>query len=97
MNEFRLTPDAKASLMQIAHYTQKIWGIKQRNTYLKMIDGCFQTLCQSPKLGKIRPEIYHALRSHPAGKHVVFYLIRQDYLMIVNVLHERMDPDKHLV
>jgi len=96
MSSFRLTPDAKASLMQIARYTQHRWGKKQRHTYLKMIDTCFHTLCQTPLLGKIRPEIHHALRSHPAGKHIVFYLIRDDHIVIVHVLHQSMEPDKHL-
>lgn len=95
MSNFRLTPDAKAGLMQIARYTQQTWGKKQRDTYIGMIDGCFHTLCEAPMLGKIRPEIHHALRSHPAGKHVIFYLIRQDHIVIVHILHEKMDPDKY--
>ncbi len=96
MSSFRLTPDAKASMMQIARYTQQQWGKKQRDTYMAMIDGCFHALCQTPRLGKIRPEIHHALRSIPADKHVIFYLIRQDEVVIVHVLHERMDPGRHL-
>ncbi|MBL4775346.1 MAG: type II toxin-antitoxin system RelE/ParE family toxin [Mariprofundus sp.] len=93
MSCFKLTPDAKASLMQIAGYTQQKWGIRQRKTYLKMIDDCFHTLSARPRLGKIRPEIHHALRSHPAGKHIVFYIIDQHDIVIVHVLHQGMDPD----
>jgi len=96
MRSLRLTPDAKSSLMQIARYTQQRWGKNQRNHYLKMIDDCFYALCDSPKLGHIRPEIHHALRSHQAGKHVIFYIIKQDDIVIVNVLHEKMEPNKHL-
>jgi len=96
MSGFKLTPDAKASLMQIARYTEQQWGKKQRNGYLKVIDDCFHTLSETPNLGRIRPEIHHALRSHPAGKHIVFYIIHQDYISIVQVLHERMEPARHL-
>jgi len=93
---FRLTADAKASLMQIARYTQKTWGRRQRVTYLSMIDDCFCSLAENPMQGRSRLDLHHALRSHPAGKHIVFYIARQDHIAIVNVLHERMDPVKHI-
>jgi len=96
MSDFKLTPDAKASLMQIAVYTQQRWGIEQRNTYLKLIDDCFHTLSQTPTLGKMRPEIHHTLRSYPIGKHMVFYIVKPDFIVIANVLHEKMDPARHL-
>ncbi len=96
MGVFQLTPDAKASVMQIARYTQKTWGIRQRNSYLKLIDDCFQVLAEAPMQGKARPEIHHILRSYPVGKHIVFYIIKQDYIVIVNVLHERMDTMRYL-
>lgn len=96
MSAFRLTADAKASLMQIARYTQKTWGKKQRVTYLRMIDNCFCSLAENPMQGRFRPDLHHALRSHPAGKHIVFYIAKQDHIVIVNVLHERMDPVKYI-
>ena len=96
MGGFQLTPDAKASMMQIARYTQQTWGVKQRNSYMQLIDACFHALAASPRQGKSRPEIHHAIRSHPVGKHVVFYMIQMNGIVIVNVLHERMDPDRNL-
>lgn len=97
MAEFRRTRQARASLMQIGLYTQQRWGRQQRIDYLKIIDGCFQRLADDPKQGKARPYIHGQLRSYPAGKQVVFYLIKEKGLVvIVNVLHERIDPFRHL-
>ena len=96
MGAFHLTPDAKSSLMQIARYTERTWGLEQRKRYMRSIDDCFHALANAPMQGKSRPEIHHALRSHPVAKHLVFYLIRPDDIVIVNVLHERMDPDRNL-
>ncbi len=76
MAVFRLTADAKASLMQIARYTQKTWGRRQRVTYLRMIDDCFSSLAVNPMRGRSRPDLHHALRSHPTGKHIVFYIVQ---------------------
>ncbi len=96
MVAFRLTADAKASLMQMAHYTQKTWGKRQRVTYLRMLDDCFCSLAENPMQGRSRPDLHHALRSYSAGKHIVFYVVRKGHIVIVNVLHERMDPAKHI-
>jgi len=96
MNSFELTPDAKASLIRIAMYTQEVWGRKQRLAYMKMIDTCFHDLAANPMHGKSRPDIYHTIRSQPVGKHIVFYIPQEQYIIIVNVLHERMDPARHL-
>ena len=96
MSQFKLTPDAKASLMQIAQYTERTWGKKQRNTYLKILDDAFHTLAETPSLGKIRPEIYHAIRSLHVGKHVVFYIPKENHIVIVHILHERMEPTLHV-
>jgi len=96
MGVFRLTHDAKASMMGIARYTQQNWGVKQRNTYMRLIDDCFHALAISPMQGKSRLEIHHALRSYPVEKHVVFYMMKKDYIVIVTVLPKHMDPYKNL-
>jgi len=96
MGVFQLTPDAKASMLQIARYTQRTWGVEQRNSYLKWLDDCFHALADAPMQGKARTEIHHALRSYPVGKHIVFYMSKEDCLVIVDVLHARMDPLRHL-
>lgn len=97
MAGFRLTPDARSSLMQIGLYTEQRWGRQQRMAYMQAIDDCFRMLADAPLHGKARPEIHHRLRSYPVGRHIVFYLNRdEELIVIVNVLHERMDPSRHL-
>lgn len=95
MSTFRLTPDAKRSLIQIASYTKDNWGKKQRNTYLKRLDDCLHTLANDPKLGTQRLEIHPTLRSYTVAKHVVFYIVKPTMIVIVNILHERMDFEQH--
>jgi len=96
VSAFKLTPDAKSSLMQIARYTEQHWGKRQRNIYLGIIDDCFHALSENPHMGTMRPEIHHALRSQQVGKHVVFYTTQQDFIVIVHILHQRMEPASHL-
>jgi len=89
--------NAISSLKKIALYARQTWGEKQCRSYLKSIDACFQKLAASPALGKSRPEIYHALRSHPVGKHIIYYIIQDTHIVIVNILHDKIDPLEHRV
>jgi toxin ParE1/3/4 len=97
MADFRLTRAARSSLIQIGLHTEQRWGLQQRMEYLKAIDDGFQILAKTPMLGQVRPEIHDQLRSYPVRKHVVFYFVREDELVvIVDVLHERTDPVRRI-
>jgi toxin ParE1/3/4 len=96
MSAFKLTPDAKASLSSIAIYTEKTWGKQKRNAYIKQLDDSFHTLARNPKLGKERPEIHPKLLSYGVAKHVVFYIKKPQFIVIVNILHKRMDYIQHI-
>jgi toxin ParE1/3/4 len=87
----RITPRAANDLRDIARYTFRIWGRKQRDAYLRAIDGRFAWLAQSPELGKPRPDIKDGYRSYPEGSHIIYYLVREGGIDIVGVLHRRMD------
>jgi len=96
MSSFKLTPDAKASLSNIAVYTEETWGKRQHNAYIKQLDSCFHWLAVHPKQGKERPEVHPKLRSYGVGKHVIFYFNQETFIVIVNILHERMDFVQHI-
>jgi toxin ParE1/3/4 len=96
MARFRLTPAALSSLAAIGRYTEQQWGRTQRNTYLRALDACFSRLAASPALGCARDELQPGLRSHLQGSHVIFYFVRGKDVVIVDVLHARMDPSLHL-
>lgn len=74
---FRITPRAAGDLRDIARYTLRTWGRKQRDAYLRAMDKRFSLLTQNPTLGKPRPDIREGYRSYPQGSHVIFYLVRE--------------------
>jgi toxin ParE1/3/4 len=59
MATFRLTRKAREDLKSIARYTQKTWGVTQRNKYLTQLDKRFAVLADTSTLGRscdaIRP------------------------------------------
>ena len=88
---FRVTPRAANDLREIAPYTLKTWGRKQREASLREMDKRFAWLAENPTLGKPRPDIRAGYRSYPQGPHVVFSLVREVGIDIIGVLHQRMD------
>jgi toxin ParE1/3/4 len=93
--KLRFTPTAIASIEDIGEYTQAEWGVKQRDKYLDMLDSAFHMLTRTPKIGKECNEISPHLRRFPKDKHVIYYRIEGEFITIVRVLHERMEPERY--
>lgn len=96
MKLFRLTRRAKSDLLSIGHYTQKEWGIAQRNQYLKEIDQRFYQIAETPEIGMECDEILAGYRKLSQGKHVIFYKMQSsNQILIVRILHQSMDTKQH--
>jgi toxin ParE1/3/4 len=95
MSSFQLSRLAEQDLKEIGRYTEKTWGRKQRNVYLSDLDKCFYRLADSPDLGGTCDEIRIGYRRFYQGKHVIFYRKVENGIVIVRILHERMDFERH--
>jgi len=87
---------ARADLRAIDRYTQEQWGVAQKRRYLVAIRERFRALMRRPELGPIRDDLRGAYRSLPCGRHVIFYRVEGAAVIVVRVLHERMDMARHL-
>ncbi len=90
---FFLTRKAKTDLKDIARYTQKEWGIRQRDIYLSIIDRAFRLLSDFPEKGQSCDYIRNGYLKYYVGKHIVFYCIvsPSEDIEIVRILHQSMD------
>ena len=91
MPGFRVTPRAQDDLKNIGRYTERQWGKRQRNSYLKALEKRFGWLAENPKLGKHRMDVAEGYYSFPQGEHVVFYLIGDKGIDIIGIPHKEMD------
>ncbi len=91
MGEYRLTRRALADLETIADYSIDHWGPRQTQAYLEKLEDRFAWLAQNPDLGKVRDDIATGYRSFPEGAHVIFYVLLEDAIAIIGVLHAAMD------
>lgn len=83
-------------MKNIAAYTQKTWGAKQRRIYIKELDIVFHFLADNPLSGNTCDYIVSGLRKHSYGRHIIFYEDRQDSVFIARVLHKSMDIESKL-
>jgi len=91
MSRFRLTPRARDDLKNIGRYTERQWGRRQRNTYLRALEKRFGWLAENPQLGKHRIDVAEGYYSFPQGKHVIFYLLEEKGVDIIGIPHKEMD------
>ncbi|MDR3424400.1 MAG: type II toxin-antitoxin system RelE/ParE family toxin [Alphaproteobacteria bacterium] len=91
MTAFLLSERALERLESIGEYTEKQWGIAQRDKYLEALDKRFHDLARLPLLGRHRNDLKMGLHSFQEGKHVIFYVIEDEGISIIDILHERED------
>lgn len=56
----------------------------------------FELLAENPYLARERTEFDPPVRLHPYQAHMIAYIIRDDRLLIIRVLHGRQDWEKYL-
>jgi toxin ParE1/3/4 len=92
-----LSPQATHSLQTIHGYTVDNHGDRQALMYLEMLRVQMRQAAANPEgAGRKRDDVkqgYYAIR---AGKHHIYYRIRDSHIEIIDVLHQRMLPTNHI-
>jgi toxin ParE1/3/4 len=96
MKHFKLSEKAAADIEGILHYTHDRLGAAQADSYYDSLRMCLQMLAENPAIGGLRTAIKPPLRSHHHQKHIVFYDTFADHILVVRVLHERIDIERGL-
>ena len=96
MPSYQVSKQAKNDLRQIGLYTEKEWGRAQRHKYLAGVDKKFSLLAESPLITAERQEFTPPVRIHHHGSHLIIYLVRDTGILIIRVLHQNADIDRHL-
>ena len=93
--QIELSDPAKLDLRDILSYTLQMWGEHQLVEYKAKIDGALRNVRQNPRIGHEYDDT--ALRVIHVGRHQMFYRIDDTTIYVVRVLHENMDPSRHLL
>ncbi len=94
MSGYRLSRLAETDLTDIATYTLDRWGLDQTVRYIDALETCCDRLVNQPELGRACAQVRPGLRRIEHGRHVVFYRIEAEGVLICRILHERMLPER---
>lgn len=97
MTGYRLTPAAQHDLSSIWDYTVERWDIAQAETYVSEIRAAVERIADDPRRGRSCEEIREGYRRYSIGSHLLFYREHpHGGVDIIRILHQRMDPTRHL-
>jgi toxin ParE1/3/4 len=97
MAKYILSTEAQNSLSDIKTYSDKNFGWKRAKTYLQSIRKRMQALADNPSFGIVREDLNVGYHSDFVGSHTIYYRIQPSYIDIIDVLHQSMEPSKHIV
>jgi toxin ParE1/3/4 len=86
-----VTQDALNDLAEIGRYSEREWGRAPKQAYLKAFRDRMTSLLSRPGLGRLRYDLDGRIRSLRSGRHLIFYDLVGEDIVVERVLHERMD------
>ena len=97
MARFHLSNEAVEDLDSIWLYTLETWSENQADFYYhELVKSCQKIANRPTYLDKEYKEIMPGLYGHHIYKHLIFYILVEDGVEIIRILHERMDFARHL-
>jgi toxin ParE1/3/4 len=88
-----ITARARRDLRRIARYTRNKWGEAQKLEYARKINAGLDTLSRYPDRGSDVPNRTDGMRRIPVAEHMVYFIVHEDAVEIVRILHQKMDPE----
>ena len=95
----RLTRRAEASLVEIAKWTIKQFGLKQAELYENEVLARCQAILSGQAHSRSCAVLVNEaadLRFARAGEHFLIFLDQPDEVIIVDILHSRSDLPRHV-
>lgn len=90
------TPLAIADIGEIWDYTEFTWSQSQAELYNQLIEGVCIALAQGVQEGQDASHVRDDYRKQLVGRHVIYFKISSTEVMVIRILHQRMDVDQHL-
>jgi toxin ParE1/3/4 len=72
------------------------FGVDQAERYHEGLISAFDLLAANPLLARERTEFNPPVRLHPYQAHMIAYVVRDDGILIIRVLHGRQDWERYL-
>jgi toxin ParE1/3/4 len=96
MADYRLSPRARHDLETIWEYSFEQWGLEQANRYIDKIIAKFEAIASDPLLLPACDHIRSGYRRALAERHMIYFRVNTQAIIIMRVLHSQMDANQHL-
>lgn len=96
MANYVLSPEAARSIAEIDTYTAKQFGPKQAVRYLEGLLDRLEFIAEDPQRGMHRAELNADCFSYFVGSHTIYYRVTTEHVQVIDVLHQSMEPARHL-
>lgn len=96
-NSYKLTEDAERDVIDIYLYSIENFGPVQADKYVTGLFERFALIAGNPASGKDFGEVHPDMRRWFEGSHAIYYEPLQSGILILRILHQQMDPARHLV
>ena len=97
MNRFVYSEHAADDLKDIFKYSFEAFGPTQAERYDVGLKSSVEIAASFPASGRAYETAEgDVFRSYSSGRHVIFYRIEEERILVVRILHASMDFDRHL-
>jgi toxin ParE1/3/4 len=96
MSGYVLTPRARADLEAIWAYTADRWNVEQADGYVRLLYGAMQIVAVEPRRWRSCEHIRSGYFKYSVGSHVLFFRRHESGVVVIRILHQSMDFERHL-
>lgn len=93
MRHLDLAEIARADLKSIRRYSQRTWGPDRTTQYMAALRDTMKGLLVGTVVSRNRDDLRPGLQMATSGRH---FEADQSRILVVHVLHDRMDYQRHL-
>lgn len=88
---YRTTRQADRDIVDIYLWGCREWGQPQAERYHEGLSAVFDLIADNPRMARERFEVDPPVRPHPYQSHLIAYLLDDNGVLIVRILHGRQD------
>lgn len=93
---YKLSEVAASDIEDILTRSVLDFGLARTETYYQSLTQCLELLGDNPEMGSTMDDIRQGYRCFLHESHAIFYIPREQDILIVRILHKRMDADQNL-
>lgn len=93
---YKLSGAAASDIEELLTRSVLDFGLARTETYYQSLTHCLELLGDNPEMGSTMDDIRPGYRCFLHKSHAIFYTPREQDILIVRILHKRMDVDRNL-